>query len=295
MERQLVKHGSSTLMVSLPKKWIDKYSLDKGDSVEITVLEGRIIISKKEIKKQEQEISVKLEKADYEETRVLLGNLYKKGYKKIIIRYENPACIYFIQTIARSIYGFEIIEQNEKNCVIKNVINKLDINVEEITNKIINSIKAEFILIKEYLARGTKGKSEEIKVMRDECWKYRNVIYMYLKESLLFSAFQEYFNVHILEYNSSFLYWLYASFERSNIKKANKEFLELYDKIFEYFNISIQKMKKKDSDYIEYIMNNKNKLLKECEEYSIKNNDRFMVIYLGMLVQNIHNPKSLIN
>lgn len=296
MERQLVRHGESTLMVSLPKKWLNNQELKKGDKVNINTLPDKLIISSKEREEEEYlETNIYFSKADYEEVRAVLGTLYRKGYKIINIKYEDPKCIYFIQLITNAILGFEIIEQNEKSCIIKNVAKELSIDVDEMLNKVINIIKTEFILVRDYLEKSIKGKDQEIRMLRDDCWKFRNIVYMQLKETLLASAYDKYFLIHIFEYNSSFLYWIYRSFNRSYLGKVSSDFLKLYDLIAEYFKESFYRMIKKDKDYIDYIMINREKLLKECEEFTLKKTkDKFLVIYLAMLVQNIHNPKSLI-
>ena len=295
MERQLVKHGASTLMVSLPKKWLDRQKLHKGDKVNITPLPDKLILSTKEREPDSLETSIHFTKADYEEVRTVLGTLYRKGYEKIFIKFDDPKCIYFIQLITKAILGFEIIEQAENSCVIKNLTPELSINVEEIVNKVINIIKTEFILVRDYLEKGIKGKNSEIRMIRDDCWKFRNIIYARLKENLLASAYDQYFLVHLFEYNASFVYWIYRSFDNSSLDKVSPDFLKLYDLVANYFNESISKMKKKEKDYVDYIITNRDKLLKECEKYTLKKTkDRFLAIYLSMLIQNIHNPKSLI-
>ena len=51
MERSLVKHGESTLMVSVPAAWVKRHHLDKGDAVD-TLDEGEcLVILKKAVRK----------------------------------------------------------------------------------------------------------------------------------------------------------------------------------------------------------------------------------------------------
>lgn len=296
MERQLVKHGESTLMISLPKKWLVKQNLCKGDSVYVIDFPEKLLITKAGKKRKAAEIGVNLSKADYEDVRTILGNLYRKGYEKVILHYDNPRTVYFVQLITKAIQGFEIIEQTENRCVIKNVAREISIDVKEMESKIINIIKTEFILVRDYLTKGVKGKENELQMLRDDCWKCRNMVYVHLKENLLSFTFDDYFTIHMFEHNASFLYWIYRSFNRNEIDKASPGFLKLYDGVEEYFRESIKKMIKKDKNYISYIMSKREELLQKCEKYaSGKAQDRFLALYLGMLIQNIHNPKSLIS
>lgn len=295
MERQLVQHGKSTVMVSLPRKWVQKKGLHKGDSIHITELADKIVISPAQRKEELLEAVVTIPTADYELVRALLGTLYRKGYQKITVTYPDPKTIYYIQLITKAIHGFEIVEQTETKCVLRNYTKELELDRQEILSKVTNIIRMEFILVREYLHQGIKGKDNEIKSIRDDCWKFRNMLYVHLHDTILFSAFNDYFLAHVLEHNASFLYWLYRSFDQSDVEKVSSDFLSLYDAVKDYFENSMVKMKKKDKDYIQYIMINRDKLLHECEQFALKKtNDRFLVMYIAMLVQNIHNPKSLI-
>jgi phosphate uptake regulator len=294
MERQLVQHGKSTVMVSLPKKWIDQQKLGKGDSITIIPVENKIVITPAKRNLKEKEITIHLD-ADYEQVRAELGTLYRKGYEKITVTFDHPRTMYFIQLMANALYGFEIIEQTENRCILKSMVKELEVDTNQVKNKIINIIKTEFNLVRDYLEKGTKGKCNELQIIRDDCWKFRNLIYVYLREHPMFSGFNTYFLIHLFEYNASFLFWLYRSFDKSSITHVSKEFLSLFDKVRIYFDDSIKKLKEEEHAYIEFIQINRDKLLKDCEEYTLKNTkDRFLVLYLSMLVQNIHNPKSII-
>ena len=174
MVRPLIKHGQSTLMVSLPKRWLDKQGLKKGDCVNISELPGKIILSKGEKNIKTKETSLHLPKADYSDIRIALGRVYRDGYEKITITYDDPTCTYLLQSIVRTLKGCEIFNKREKSCVIKNIIKEMSINVTDVLNKIINTIKTEFFMVKDFLIRGVKNKEEDIRLMRDDCWKYRN-------------------------------------------------------------------------------------------------------------------------
>lgn len=295
MERQLVKHGTSTLMVSLPRDWLKTQHLEKGDSVEVIPKEGKVLISPRNRKSTPRKTSLSFSHPDYDLIRNKLSSLYREGCEEIIISFRDPSCFYHIQRMINLFPGFEIIEHSEKGCILRNITKEISLDTEQILNKLSNIIKTEFSIAREYLSKGVKGKKEEFQTLRDEGSKLRNLVYVYLKENLLSSAFHFYFLIHILEHNASFLYWLYRSFDQSSIAKVSPDFLKLYDRVSEYFTNSLLKLKRKDEDYISYIMDTRRNLLKECEHYALTTaKDRFLIIYLAMLIQNIHNPKSMI-
>jgi len=49
--RKLIKSGPSTLVVALPKKWLQSNNLNKGDSIEVEILGGKLMISPLKSKK----------------------------------------------------------------------------------------------------------------------------------------------------------------------------------------------------------------------------------------------------
>ena len=295
MHRQLVRHGASTLMVSLPKKWVDAQRLRKGDVVDVKPIDAKIVITKTGTQKRTSAVEVRLSAPDYESARSLLGTLYRQGHERITVTYADPKAIIPIQTICRAIQGFEIIEQDERHCVIRNIVRELTIDPAELRMKVVNSIKAEFLMVRDYLQNGEKRRIGDLQSIRDECWKMRNLLYVHLRDNPLFSAHDEYVIMHLLEYNASFLLWLYRSFDKSHGAKASPAFLRLYDEVAEYFSGTMKRMVAKDPRLVQYVMNERDALLRQCEEYALSNaRDRHLVIYLAMLIQNIHNPKSLI-
>ncbi|MBI2136461.1 AbrB/MazE/SpoVT family DNA-binding domain-containing protein, partial [Candidatus Woesearchaeota archaeon] len=44
MKRKLVQHGNTSLTVSLPKKWTDKFNLKKGDEIEIVEKDDKLFL-----------------------------------------------------------------------------------------------------------------------------------------------------------------------------------------------------------------------------------------------------------
>ena len=293
MERKLVKHGESTLMVSLPRKWVGQQGLHKGDKVNLTPSSEKLVVARLG-KTGPTEIKVHFPKADYEDIRGKLGPLYRKGYTSIKATFDNPRAIFFIQIVIRSIFDLEIVEQAQKSCTIKRLEKSLPLDPEQLSNKVFNLINTEFTLVRDYLYKGIKGKDEEIKMIRDDCWNYRNTVYISLKDTTLIQSYRKYFYIHLLEYNGTFLYWLYRAFDQNELKHVGPEFLMLFDKVEKFFKKSIEKIREDAPDRVTYITNTRDRLLKDCEEYIMKNqNDSFLVTYIALFVQNIQAMKGL--
>lgn len=140
MKRKVVKHGISTLTISLPSKWVKEYGIGQGDELEISEEKGKLIITtNKDIKTQSLGV-VNLEEWGTLGRRVI-SSLFKHGCDSINILYEEPSKISEIEYIMNQMIGFEIMQQGEKSCVIKEVSSLA--KVEELDDV----IKRTFILI----------------------------------------------------------------------------------------------------------------------------------------------------
>lgn len=120
MKRKVVKHGISTLTISLPSRWVKEYGIDQGDELEITDEKGKLVISTSKDIKTQTTGAVDLEEWGSLGKRII-SSLFKYGCDVINVSYKDPARISEIEYILNQMIGFEIMHQGEKNCVIKEV------------------------------------------------------------------------------------------------------------------------------------------------------------------------------
>jgi phosphate uptake regulator len=120
MKRKVILHGPSTLIVSLPSKWVSKNGVKKGDEVEVSEKGDSLILTNGRpniVSRYELDIS------DYGEmTARTIHALYKKGADELILRYDDPKVLGQIQdALGKEAIGFEILETTKGSCLIKNV------------------------------------------------------------------------------------------------------------------------------------------------------------------------------
>jgi len=120
MGRKLIQHGLSSLTVSLPRKWIKKNNLKKGDEIEIGELNEQLTIStKKHYKHKKIEINISNSKPMI---RRIIGATFKSGYDEVNIQFNSFEELKAVQDLVREQFsGFEIINQSKNNILIKNV------------------------------------------------------------------------------------------------------------------------------------------------------------------------------
>ena len=124
MKRKVIQIADSTQLISLPRKWCLQNSIKKGDELEVEVDGTKVTVScRPDAKLEHAEISMK----DYGSlvARVLHA-LYKRGVDEIRVTFEKPDDIILIQSkIKNETVGYEIVEQDSKGCVIKNISSSL--------------------------------------------------------------------------------------------------------------------------------------------------------------------------
>lgn len=132
MKRKLVKHGQSTLMVSLPIKWLRTKKLNKGDDIYFGITDENLILSAGETRQEPKKIE--LDATDLEKSAFLkhLTSLYEQDYDEINVMCDEELMqdsktgrkvpvSGFIQGFVDRLIGMEIISQRKGLYVIKQI------------------------------------------------------------------------------------------------------------------------------------------------------------------------------
>lgn len=136
MGRRLVKHGESTLMVSLPSKWLRNNNLKKGNEVDVKEKENELIISRGDNSKEKTRTTVNIGGLSPLINRSITA-LYKKGVDELEIRFENKAETETLQKKAiPELLGFEILKQSQNSILIKDITGPADHDLDEIIRRI---------------------------------------------------------------------------------------------------------------------------------------------------------------
>ena len=131
MKRKVIKHGPSTLIISLPMPWAKKYDVKKGDELEVEEEGARIIVTTGKEKKI-GEVEVDVTKLDRTSLMYLIRSLYKLGYDEIRLSFKSQSVYHYrkgkecsvisvIHEEVNRLTGVEIMQQKENFCVIKSL------------------------------------------------------------------------------------------------------------------------------------------------------------------------------
>lgn len=121
MKRKVIQIANSTQLVSLPRKWANLNNIKKGDEIELEEKGSKLILH---IEKTPKSMSTEIDiKSNEHYLKYIFHGLYKRGYDKVILKYDDSKIIEDIQAkLHDEIIGFEIVEQRPKYCIIKSIV-----------------------------------------------------------------------------------------------------------------------------------------------------------------------------
>lgn len=131
MKRKVIQIANSTQLISLPRKWTQKYGVKKGDEMEVEEQGNKIIVG---TDKGTNLQNVKIDVTGLDRTSILyyIQSLYRAGYDEITINFKEPYTIHLrtnekksvisvIHEVVNRLTGFEVVQQKENFCVIKDI------------------------------------------------------------------------------------------------------------------------------------------------------------------------------
>jgi len=121
MKRRIIKQGNGGNTIFLPIQWIRENNLSAGEEVEVNDM-GRELIISTNSKPQKQEITYKLLAKEEPLIRVILNNLYRLGYDKIILLIADKQQEKIIQNVVEHfLLGFDVISISHSKIIIESI------------------------------------------------------------------------------------------------------------------------------------------------------------------------------
>ena len=247
MRRKLIRQGKSTLTVSLPKKWVEKNNLNDDDEIEINDENNLLTLSCfGSVKKRKKEIEINLTSEHIKVIKLLFRMIYKLGYHKIKIRFQNKSAIKKIKQILRNhLIGFEIVKFSDNSCEIDSITEPSTEKVEVLTSRIFHIIENCFDILINDLKNNDLESFQQIKNRSEAIDRYCNFclrVYAENKDDKLLSYTQLFTFLTLLGHSFLYLYenCSYSQPQDIAFKYLNetKKFYNLIKKSFLSTNIS---------------------------------------------------------
>jgi phosphate uptake regulator len=194
--RKLQCTGGGTYILSLPKKWIEKYSLKRGDSFALFEQENGLFITPKFEEKKEKQVEIT---ADEFVSRKIMTS-YTYGYTTLQITgtLTNEIRSQIRETVD-TLLGYEIIDEKEKVIFVQDLLNPSELTTEK-------ALKREYFLassmhkdLTEALSTGVFTLANDIIARDSEVDKLYFLIVRQLRSALQNTGFAEKVGVTPLE------------------------------------------------------------------------------------------------
>ena len=146
--RRLIKFGNSSFIVSLPKPWVERNNLKKGDWVYLKEGENNeitLLPKDRHILENETKITIDISNKGIDDVRREINSAYINNFKIITmvgkdLQKKSPEIKEFLQSLT----GIEILEQNSKEIVAKDFLNVETIAPKKIMRRVDNIIRSIF-------------------------------------------------------------------------------------------------------------------------------------------------------
>ncbi|MFC1723373.1 AbrB/MazE/SpoVT family DNA-binding domain-containing protein [Nanoarchaeota archaeon] len=134
MKRKVVQIGGFTKVISLPRQWVKKQKIEKGDELEIQERGDSLLIRCDDEKSKIA--SIDLRNTDRFLKRYI-ETYYRRGYDILYVKVPNEYFISLIQKgVSSRLLGFEIVEQKEHQVTIKSISDGIEQEFKVILRRI---------------------------------------------------------------------------------------------------------------------------------------------------------------
>jgi len=162
--RRLQKIGSS-ILVSLPKEWVDANNLDKSNQVEIETNQNNLSIRTQQSKRPSKEIEISYPLPKGESIVPTMTGAYLLGFDLIKIVGKLPISISDRESVRgsmRRLVGMEIIDEDATNISVQFLLDETSVNPQNILKRMSSIALGMFSDVVSSLQSGDKTNLETI-------------------------------------------------------------------------------------------------------------------------------------
>ncbi len=271
-KRRLQIVGGSSYMISLPKSWIRKNNLKRGDELILFEFEDHLKLMPTNCKGRS--VTIRLPNIGNNFIKRLFYSLYIQGKDEIIVENVDLCLKEKIRDSIKNLVGMEVVDVNSERIVLKCLTTSFDF--ENAVKRICQIIQEMFECIERFTDK--KEVLNYIKKLEEEADKFYILalrmiykkIFEYSNENDLFTSVESRSFVKLLEEVADALYDMSTNF------CICQEFLETLKNLKKLFEIAIDAYFKRDSimsvNLIEMTNNIENQILSYSKNCPMKDN-----------------------
>ena len=291
--RRLIKFGDSSHVLSLPKDWLEKNKLEKGDLVFLDENEfGQLILSpdQKKIERVDRGISIAIDDKTEDHIKREIISSYLKNFSTIRLHgNEIKKRLPIIKKTIQNLMAMEVVKQTNDEIVAKVFVDPETIKFEEITTRIdvmIKSLLEDFCLLLE--KESISEKELEEMVSRDEdvnglFFLSQKLFKQKLENPFLVSTVKlvdlfESWNTNFrLEFLSDRIKEMSTLIKKNKLNKDKtvvKSIQNIFKEIQTYYLSVMKARHSKDNDLAFELSSKKRELYKKCDFLVEKSGDK---------------------
>ncbi len=285
--RKLVQSGLASFTVALPKEWIVKHKLNKGDHIHLFETKDgglEITATYKQQPKQEEHLTIQVDKKDARALRTDIIAGYLNGYQQVVLTGQKiPQHANLIKETAASLVGMELIEEDSHKLVLRNFVHLHEAVPDQMVRRIDNVIRSMIIDVKQ-----VSTAPELIEAIRDRdvsVNRFSFLLFKVVKAAFTDAAIAT--ELHLKPLDALFLWEMALHLEKigDGVKRAarnipslskngkmNPEALRIWEEFHNLYEKAMVSFYQSDASTADLVTNGREALVKACTTFAEKTN-----------------------
>ena len=245
--RRLQRIGSS-ILVSLPKEWVDVNKLEKSAQVEIEITRNNLSIRTQQSKRPSKEIEISYPLPKGENIVANITGAYLLGYDIIKIKGKSPISVADRESVRasmRKLVGMEIVDEDATNISVQFLLDETSVNPQNILKRMSSIALGMFSDVVLSLESGDKTNLETISNRDAEINRQYFLLVRLIRSTIMDTRLAGIFNlenIDILDYRiaantleiaGDTVVELAQSLMRSNLTKTEQKKIHNFSKDIE--------------------------------------------------------------
>ena len=285
--RKVIGFGDSSFVISLPKEWVDKHRIKKGDVVNVSEESNELKITPHgaPMKKENKEITITFDN-NLKDLKAQLFRSYIDDYN--IINVQKKGIYTYAKDVRRLVndnfIALDVIQSGDDKITMKDFLNLSEVSVYDLIRRMDRILMSMFEDVREVLS-GDESKKQLVTERDDEINKLYNLLLRVLKKA--FNPNER--TMLNLEISEVFYYWEFmTSIEeigdqlkrmiRITESKVDKQTIDLFNNVYENYKKAVKSNFTKDVELATDTMNLRKSFSDKCEEEATKLNFNSILI-----------------
>ncbi|MAF99467.1 MAG: hypothetical protein CMH61_02545 [Nanoarchaeota archaeon] len=305
--RKLISFGKSSFVVSLPKPWVTKNKLSKGDLIYFDEVPNGLVLNHREgsNNQEESEITIDVNGKSIRQIQREIISAYIRNFKSVTLTGEEVKDkAREIQNIIQNLVALEVMEQTSKRILAKDFLNMKETDPQLLVRKMDIIVRAMIedckLMFKEDVYDSIYHRDNDVNKL--SFLLYRTVRYGMDNSGAIFKKFK-------FTSNDLLRYW-WVTYNLESIgddakriarcikkmelnKESQAEFLEIFSALEKNYLDMMRGFYKQDSELAHDVHEKKRMCVQDCEAFYSKINDLtwsgYLVSQLKSLATNIHS------